>query len=159
LLLCAEGVLREPLLYISLYFKQHPQRYYELLQSVRLTGDWETWLAFFFAAVSETAAQAADTALRLRSVAAVDGNRIAAIGRPAGSALRVHRLIQVKPLVSIGNVSTQLNLSIPTVTAAFKHLEKLGIVGESTGARYGRLYAYTRYLEILNAGTEPLPSK
>ena len=40
-LLCAAGALREPILYLSLYFKTHRQRYYELLQSVRETGDWE----------------------------------------------------------------------------------------------------------------------
>src|SRR6266446_3013666 len=47
LLLCAKGSLREPLLYLSLYFKQNRQQYYELLQAVRLTGDWEAWLCYF----------------------------------------------------------------------------------------------------------------
>jgi Fic family protein len=50
--------LREPLLYLSLYFKQHRQQYYDLLQSVRLTGDWEAWLRFFLTGVEETANQA-----------------------------------------------------------------------------------------------------
>jgi hypothetical protein len=44
----------------------------------------------------------------------------------------------------------------PLVTAALGHLEKLGIVREATGRKYGRLYTYINYLKILNEGTEPL---
>ena len=152
-LLCAEGALREPLLYLSLYFKQHRQRYYELLQAVRLTGDWEAWLRFFLTGVAETAAQAADTARALMKLAAADEKRVEAIGKAAGSALRVHRMLQAQPLISIASASKQLKLTFPTVTASLKHLEKLGIVRETTGSKYGRLYAYVRYLKILNAET------
>ena len=152
-LLCAEGALREPLLYLSLYFKQNRQRYYELLQSVRLTGDWETWLRFFLTGVAETAEQAAKTARALMDLAAADEKRIQRIGKASGSALRVHRVLQAQPLISIAAASKRLNLSFPTVTTSLQHLEKLGIVRETTGGRYGRLYAYDRYLKILNAET------
>ena len=152
-LLCAEGALREPLLYLSLYFKQNRQQYYELLQSVRLTGDWEAWLRFFLTGVAETAAQAADTARALMKLAAADEKRVQAIGKAAGSALRVHRMLQAQPLISIASASKELKLTFPTVTASLKHLEKLGIVRETTGSKYGRLYAYDRYLKILNAET------
>ncbi|HOX59372.1 MAG TPA: Fic family protein [Candidatus Paceibacterota bacterium] len=150
-LLCAEGALREPLLYLSLYFKQNRQRYYELLQSVRMTGDWETWLRFFLTGVAETAAQAAGTARALMELAAADEKRIQAIGKASGSALRVHRVLQAQPLISIAAASKRLNLSFPTVTTSLQHLEKLGVVRETTGGKYGRLYAYDRYLKILNA--------
>jgi Fic family protein len=155
-LLCAEGALRQPLLYLSLYFKQHRQQYYELLQSVRLTGDWEAWLRFFLIGVAETADQAAATARSLMALAAVDEKRIQTIGKAAGSALRLHRMLQARPLISIANASKHLSLTVPTVTASLKHLEKLGIVRETTGGKYGRLYAYTQHLEILNFGTEPI---
>lgn len=155
-LFCAEGVLREPLLYLSLYFKQNRQRYYDLLQSVRLTGDWEAWLKYFVAGVEETATQAAHTAHRLMQLATADGKRIQAIGKPAGSALRVHRLLQAQPIMSIATAVKELNLTAPTVTTALQNLEKLGIACETTGRNYGRLYAYTKHLNILNEGTEPL---
>ncbi len=150
-LLCAEGALREPLLYLSLYFKQNRHRYYELLQSVRMTGDWEMWLRFFLTGVAETAAQAADTARALMDLAAADEKRIQAIGKASGSALRVHRVLQAQPLISIAAASKRLHLSFPTVTTSLQHLEKLGVVRETTGGKYGRLYAYDRYLKILNA--------
>jgi Fic family protein len=157
-LFCAEGTLREPLLYLSLYFKQHREQYYDLLQSVRLTGDWEAWLRFFLTGVEETAGQAAQTAKALMSLAAADEKRIQAIGKPAGSALRVHRLLQGQPIVSIAAAGKKLQLTAPTVTAALGHLEKLGIVREATGRKYARLYTYDNYLKILNEGTEPLRS-
>lgn len=155
-LFCAEGALHEPLLYLSLYFKQHRQQYYDLLQSVRLTGDWEDWLRFFITGVEVTANQAAQTARALMNLAAADEKRVQAIGKPAGSALRVHRLLQAQPIISIASASSKLSLTAPTVTASLRHLEKLGIVHETTGRNYGRLYAYAKYLKILNEGTEPL---
>jgi Fic family protein len=157
-LLCAEGALRQPLLYLSLYFKQNRQQYYELLQKVRLTGEWEAWLSFFLTGVAETAAQAAEAGRTLMAVAVEDEKRIQTIGRAAGSALRVHRMLQARPLISIVSASKLLQLTIPTVTASLKRLEKLGIVRETTGGKYGRLYAYSQYLDILSAGTERLPS-
>ena len=155
-LFCAEGALREPLLYLSLYFKQHRQQYYDLLQAVRLNGDWEAWLRFFLTGVEETANQAAKTARSLMQLAAADEKRIQAIGKAAGSALRVHRLLQTQPIISVATASKELSLSPPTITAALGHLQKLGIVTETTGRNYGRLYAYAEYLKILNEGTEPM---
>ena len=155
-LFCAEGALREPLLYLSLYFKQHRQQYYDLLQSVRLTGDWEAWVRFFLNGVEETANQAGQTAKALMKLAAQDAQRIQAIGKASGSALRVHRLLQAQPILSIASAGEELKLSVPTVTASLKHLAKLGIARETTGRNYGRIYAYDKYLKILNEGTEPL---
>jgi Fic family protein len=152
-LFCAEGALREPLLYLSLYFKEHRQQYYDLLQSVRLTGDWEAWLRFFFTGVEETATQAAKTARRLMDLAAADERRVQSIGKAAGSALRVHRLLRSRPIISIAAASKELDLTVPTVTSSLGRLQKLGLVREITGGNYGRLYAYGQYLKILNAGT------
>jgi Fic family protein len=155
-LFCAERALREPLLYLSLYFKQHRQQYYDLLQSVRITGDWEAWVRFFLTGVEETANQAGQTAKALMKLAAADEKRIQAIGKASGSALRVHRLLQAQPILSIASVGEELKLSIPTVTSAMHRLVKLGIACETTGRSYGRIYAYDKYLKILNEGTEPL---
>jgi Fic family protein len=159
LLLRAEGALHEPLLYLSLFFKQHRQEYYDLLQRVRLTGDWESWLSFFLAGVAETAMQAATAANQLVGLAAADETRIRALGRAAGSALRVHRLLQSRPLSSIARASEDLKLTFPTVAASLRNLQKLGIVSETTGGKYGRLYAYRKYLDILSRGTEPIRSE
>lgn len=155
-LMCAEGALREPMLYLSLYFKKNRQQYYDLLQQVRLTGEWENWLRFFLTGVHETAEQSASTARQLMKLAAEDEQRVQSLGRGSGSALRVHRLLQKQPLTSIANASKKLALSFPAVTAAMKNLEKLGLVTELTGQRRNRSFAYHAYLKILSEETEPL---
>jgi Fic family protein len=155
-LLCAEGALAEPLLYLSLYFKTHRQRYYELLQQVRTEGDWEAWLRFFLDGVTVTAEQASNTARRILHLFEQDRGRIETIGRAAASALRVHQLMRKKPLVSVPRAATELGLTPPTVAAALQHLQRLGIVREVTGRQRDRLFVYSAYLAILNEGTEPL---
>src|SRR5215216_5790149 len=59
LMLFDAGVLGQPLLYLSYYFKEHRSYYYDLLQQVRLEGDWERWIAFFLEGVAVTADQGA----------------------------------------------------------------------------------------------------
>jgi Fic family protein len=154
-LLCADGVLHEPILYLSLYFKTHRQRYYELLQNVRDTGDWETWVSFFLEGVLETATEATQTARQLIGLFETDRKKVAQLGRPAASTLRVHELLQKRPLLSIPAATKELSLSEPTVAKAMEHLIKLSIVREVTGKRRRRVFAYVRYLDVLNRGTEP----
>lgn len=152
-LLCMEGALREPLLYLSLYFKKNREQYYNLLQQVRLHGDWEAWLKFFLTGVRETSDQAAETARNLMKLAGNDEQRIQALGRAAGSALRVHHFLQKQPITSIATVSTALKISVPAVTTALRHIEKLGIVRELTGQKRNRFFAYQAYLKMLNDET------
>lgn len=155
-LLCADGVLSEPLLYLSLYFKTHRQRYYELLQKVRTDGAWEEWLAFFLEGVEETARQAADAATRILTLFREDRTRIGEVGRAAASALRVHEYVQTTPYLSIPTAAQALSISAPTVAASVRHLEELGILREVTGRQRGRMFVYGRYFAILSEGTEPL---
>jgi Fic family protein len=154
LLLCVAGVLREPILYLSLYFKTNRQKYYELLDRVRTHGDWETWLEFFLTGVRETAQQAADTSRQILELIEGDRRRIEQLGRPAASVLRVHQHLQRKPIVTIPATAEQLSLSAPTVAKALQHMVKLGLVRETTGKQRHRLFTYHRYLETLNQGTE-----
>lgn len=157
LLLCAEGVLREPLLYLSLYFKTHRQTYYSLLQRVREEGDWEAWLEFYLQGVRDTAAQAAQTAQRLLELFAADRAKIETLDRAASSVARVYDLVKEDLLLSIPAASRQLNLAQPTVSRAVEQLTRLGVLKEITGRSRGRIFAYGHYLAILSEGTEPLP--
>lgn len=154
-LLCTHGILKEPILYLSLYFKTHRQHYYDLLQRVRDRGDWETWLEFFLDGITETSLQAADAAREILQLFESDRKRIEELGRPAASALRVHQLLQQKPLTGINDAAEKLKLSPPTVAKSIEHLEQLGIVRETTGRQRGRKFVYGEYLNILNRGTEP----
>jgi len=156
LLLCAEGVLAEPLLYLSLYLKTNRDTYYDLLQEVREQGAWGKWLQFFLEGVRESADEATRTTRTINSVFSEDRKKVETLGRPANSALRVFDQFRSVPLLSINQAARSLQITVPTVTTAVKHLATLGIVEELTGRRRDRLFVYRRYLDILNAGTEPL---
>src|SRR5262249_18187917 len=114
---------------------------------------WEVWLQFFLNGVVETANHAAQTAKSLTALAAADEKRVQTIGKAAGSALRVHRLLQRQPIMNIASASEELKLSATTATGALRKLENLGIVRETTGRKHGRLYSYDAYLKLLSEGT------
>ena len=154
LILCVEGVLQQPLLYLSLYLKEHRQQYYELLDMVRREGDWERWLLFFAEAVKTTAAGAVETARALSDLFRTDRERIGSLGRGAGSALRVHHELQRRPLVTVGWLCGATSLTAPTVGKTLEALVKLGVVREVTGRKRGRVFVYSRYLALLGEGTE-----
>jgi Fic family protein len=156
LLLCAEGVLREPMLYLSLFFKQHRARYYELLDSVRRDGDWEAWIAFFCEGVASVSDGAVKTARRLLDLAEQDRERLARLGRKAGSAAAVQTALLRMPVCTIPRLAKRTGLTLPTIAKALDVLEDRKIVSETTGKKRNRVYRYDRYLEILNEGTEPL---
>ncbi len=154
LLLCHAGLLREPLIYLSLFFKQHRGTYYELLDSVRRTGDWEAWLAFFLQGVNEAAQGAVATAERLSAMFRADRGRIEAKGRRAGSALRIHEALKARPIGSLAGLGKATGLSYPTVSSSVDLLVGLGIARELTGKRRNRLFVYDQYLAALSEGTE-----
>jgi len=156
LLLCAEGALAQPMLYLSLYFKQHRDEYYDLLQRVRVKGAWEDWLDFFLLGVIDTTDQAARAAQRILELFRGDRARIEKLGRAAASALRLHHAFQERAVLSIPGAAKRVGVSQPTVTSALAHLAKLGIVRETTGRRRRKLYVYDAYLKILSEGAEPI---
>ena len=155
MLLCHAGILREPLLYLSLFFKQRRTAYYDLLDAVRRTGDWESWLAFFIEGARTTAEGAVATSRRLTNMFASDRTALQRrAGRRAGSALRVHDALKAKPILSLSGVSALTALSFPTASSSMQLLVEQGIVRELTGKPRNRLFVYDRYLAILNEGTE-----
>ncbi len=153
-LLCAENALSEPLLYLSLYLKQNRRRYYELLQQVRMEGDWEEWLRFFLTGVEATAGQASRTAQRILEILDRDRARIETAGRSAGTLLRLHHLMRRNPQLTVMNAVRGLGLSYPTIASAMGTLERLGIVREVTGRGRDRVFVYREYLDLLDEGTE-----
>lgn len=158
LLLCEQKVLLKPMLYLSLYFKTHRQYYYELLDNVRLTGDWEDWLEFFAEAVIVTATQAVETARQLLDLSKQDRDKISNLGRAATSSQKVHRALMEHPIATSGSLVEKTGITPATVNKALGHLVNLGIVKELTAQKRNRLFSYADYIEIMNRGTE-LPER
>jgi len=156
-LLCAEGLLQKPALYLSLYFKKHRKTYYELLNRTRddATG-WEAWVEFFLEGVTETAEETIISTKRIVALFDEDRTKIKTLKRAMPGALKAFEYLQRKVLVTIPNLAHAMKVSQPTATAALKNLEELGIVKEVSGKKRDKLFSYEAYLNIIAQDTEPL---
>lgn len=152
LILVAANILSEPLLYLSVFFKKHRQVYYERLQQVRVSGDWESWLLFFVDAVAETANQAVNTAQQLKQLRQVDRDRLSSLGRIAPSAQQVLDVLFEYPIANINTLVKHGNISAATAGKVMDKLAQpeLALVRELTGQKRNRVFAYSAYIEILN---------
>ncbi|MEM7017159.1 MAG: Fic family protein [Pseudomonadota bacterium] len=155
-ILCTEGVLREPLLYLSLYLKTNRQAYYDHLQSVRETGDWEAWIRFFLEGVIETANQATETAQAIIRLFNHDRQLIEQSGKATTALLTIHHYLQSNPITTTAKLRDACDISLPTVLRNLATLEKLGMVTEITGRERHKVFIYKQHLDLLNKGTEPL---
>ncbi len=150
------GLLTQPLLYLSLYFKQHRPVYYELLDRVRTQGDWEAWSDFFLEGVEQTANDALQTTSRLATLFEQDVKRVQDTGRGGVSALSVLSALRQRPLRSLKQICSDTGTTFPTASKAMQTLVTLGIATNLTGQRRNRVFVYSGYLNILNEGGEPL---
>jgi Fic family protein len=150
LLLSAEGqVLRRPLLYLSLFLKQHRDEYYNLLTAVRTRGEWEQWLQFFLEGVVAVAESATTTAQKIVSLVNEDGPKVMNLGRASGSAGQLYDLVTHDLVFTIPGAAESLQMSEVTIGKAAAHLEALGIVQETTGKARNRVFVYGRYMALL----------
>jgi Fic family protein len=149
-MLCVEDVLREPVLYLSLFFKKHRRLYYDRLNGTREDEGWTAWMDFFLQGVRDTANQAAGTARNVDQLFRTDKELIERFGRGAASALLIYRYAQANPLFSIKNAAQEMKVSFPTASAAVIRMVDAGILRESSGRRRDRLFLYAKYLDVLN---------
>ncbi len=154
LLLCVKGVLREPILYLSLYFKTQRSDYYDQLQRVRETGDWEEWVRFFLIGVIETAGQGVATARSILDLFERDRARLEALDKLSPAMLKVFADLQKRPVTSAKDMTERMGMSMPTVNAALKKLEEIGIIEEITGKQRDRVFAYKDYIALLQRDFE-----
>jgi Fic family protein len=156
LLLHHSGILSQPLLYLSLYFKQNRADYYRLLDLVRSDGDWEAWIDFFLEGVEQTATGAVQTAQRLVRLFEADRQRIQELGRITATVLLIFGALRARPLMTLKDACNRTGLSFPAASKGMDALINLRIAKEITGRKRNRVFVYDRYLTILNEGTEPL---
>lgn len=156
LLLCEgdEPVLQRPLLYLSLYLKQHRDEYYTRLQRVRTHGEWEEWIRFFLEGVGDVARSATETTREIVALIENDRRGITTLGRATASALQLHELATREVVLTIPYAARATGLSEVTVGKAVRHLEAAGIVEEVTGRARSRVYVYRQYLDLLQEGTQ-----
>lgn len=155
-MLCVDGLLKEPLLYLSLYFKANRDAYYNHLQSVRETGNWEDWIAFFLKGVLDTANQATDAAQRIIKLFNSDLAHVNNSGHSTTATLLIYNYLKLHPLTNTDKIKKATGLSLPTVLRSLSVLNDLNIIKEITGKPRHKVFAYKEYLNILSQGTDPL---
>jgi Fic family protein len=150
-LLCEQGVLHKPVLYLSHYFKRHRREYYEHLQRVRDEGDWEGWLEFFLVGVSEVSAQATETARRI--LALREQHRAAItehLGRAAGNGHKILESLYKRPIVSVNAIQQLTGTSYPAANGLVSRLARLDILKEITARKRNRIFRYEPYIELFS---------
>lgn len=150
------GDLRQPNLYLSLFFKNNRQEYYERLGAVRRAGDWEGWLDFFLTGVTESANQAVQTSHAISSLFKADLEKISTLKRAGITARQVHVRLQKQAISNAISIAKALDVTIPTARAALNNLKALGIVKDISGSGKERLYIYTALLDLLEQGIVPI---
>ncbi len=156
LMLVDSKMITEPILYVSLYLKQHRKTYYDLLQEIRTNGSWETWLEIFLEAVIHSAQQALKTTGAITKLFAQDFAKIETLGRAQYSCMQVFEYLKKLPQVSTALIVKEVGISAPTARAALTHLVNLGIIEEITGNERQKVYVYKKYLMLLEEDAQPL---
>lgn len=156
LLLCHNGMLDEPILYLSLYLKQNRHLYYELLQEVRIKGTWETWLEFFLEGIFKSAKQAIRSANLINELFRQDFEKIASMGRSRFSCEQTLEYLKKLPQVTVPLLASELALTAPTARSALNQMVKAGILEEISGKKRDKIYVYRKYLSLLEEGAAPL---
>lgn len=156
LLLCADGVLSRPLLYLSLFLKKHRATYYERLQAVRQDGDWEGWIKFFLEAVVAVADEASRTTRDILVLIARDKERLLGLGKAAATALQVHSFVARHVYMTVPRASAVIDATEPSIYKAVDSMTEMGILSEVTGQKRNRVFAYDGYLKLLQRDDEEL---
>jgi len=148
------GLLRAPLLYISLFFKRHREEYYRRLNVVRTEGDWEGWTDFFLDGVATIADEAVASARELFALVNADRARLLASEKTSVFAVRLFDHLPRRPIVTVASAMQLLKTTKPTATRAIDAMARLGILAETTGKKRDRNFAYRSYLDRLKVGTD-----
>ncbi len=154
-LLCSEEILSRPILYLSLYLRQHRDAYYHLLQATRDDGNWEDWIIFFLRGVTATSKSALISARKITQLHDELRTRAPDISRSVKAVSLIDKLF-FQPYVSINLVARLIDATYPTANALVQNFESSGILTSVRDVQRNRIYAFRPYLDILHDATDEL---
>jgi Fic family protein len=154
-LLTERAILHKPVLYLSHYFKQHRQQYYDLLNGVRNEGGWEAWIRFFLTGVVQVSAEAAETARRILELREQHRSAITErLGRGAANGHKVLESLYERPIVTVTDVQKRTGTTYAAANMLVRKLVEIGVLAEMTGFTRNRRFRYDPYVRLF---TEDVP--
>ncbi|MCY4113011.1 MAG: Fic family protein [Chloroflexi bacterium] len=149
-LLCQRGILKQPVLYLSHFFRQHRGEYYDRLQAVRHGGDWEGWLAFFLRGAAAVSSEAAETVRRILTLREEHRALVTErLGRAAADGHRVLGQLYRRPFLTVADVPPITGTNYPAANRLVARLVRIGVLEEVTESRRNRVFRYAPYLDAL----------
>ncbi len=146
------NLLPLPILYLSVPLKRRRDEYYRLLTAVRTDGDWEGWSRFFLECVCEAADDGVSGAKRIFAMLTEDRTAVLNHASATVSSVRLFELLTSHPVVTLAKAMEIMDTTKPTASKAVDALQQAGVLREITGKQRDRVYAYERYLAVLNRG-------
>jgi Fic family protein len=151
--LCGKGILARPLLYLSIYLKEHRDEYYALLQGVRFEGDWEAWLTFFLKGIIDVSHEALATAREIIALKETLIDLLVEHDVRGITAVRLLDLLFARPVITVAEISSSLGISHQPAYDLVTKFEELGILREISGKKRYRKYLFVEYVRIIERGT------
>ena len=148
-LLCQQKILRRPLLYLSAYFREYQDEYYERLQGIHRAGDWEGWLKFFLAGVRDVSREATETARSIIKMREEHRQLVVQSVRGQSNGLTLLDHLYEMPVVTVARVEELLDVSYVTANNLVHDFCRLGMLAETTNRPRNRVFVYKPYLDIL----------
>lgn len=142
-------LLKEPLLYVSGYLKQHQKYYYQCLTDIRNEGNWEQWITFFLEAVCFSADEAQQNIIKIATLFANDRKKLLSMNSISVHTIRLFECLPTMPKLTVERAVELLGVTYPTANYAMKNLVEAEILAETSGKARHRSYTYIRYVELL----------
>lgn len=155
LFLKEQGLIEYPVLYLSYFFKKNKNKYYELLNNVRIKGDFEEWIKFFIEGICEISEDAIMSIQKIVELKKKDTEKIRSFSKGnISNLLSVYDYLLKHPFIEADDIKDLLDLSKPTINKILENLTELGILElvDEEKKRY-RQYVYKTYVDILSEGT------
>jgi len=154
LLLILNNVISEPGLYLSYYFQKRKIEYYEKLTAIRLSGDWENWLKFFLTGIAETSDNAIELSNNIIKLRKEYSELVREKMIRSSTAIQFLDKIFIHPVFTVNEIKNYCNVSYNTAKNMIIKFKTLGIITEGSNKHRNRKYFFTKYISLLNEGTQ-----
>jgi len=147
------GVLSEPTLTVSPWFEARRAEYYDSLLAVSTRNDWNGFIRFFVAGLTQSAESTQKAMVALAAVQIELKERVRASTLRADSALRLVDLAVANPSFSVRRVEDALGISYTRANKLVGQLVDLGVLAVLDPEAYKRRFFAPRVLEVLTTGS------